>query len=93
MGAFQARIALPVEVRRELDRSQVFLSLEPGASGILRVTIVPAAERVSLVGADPYPGVFWLPYAAAAAAERAGPPGKTAGQVHHGGANNASGKS
>jgi hypothetical protein len=65
MGAFQVRIALPVRVRRELERSQIFLSLDPMASGILRVTIVPEEERISLANQANAPAVFWLHGAAA----------------------------
>jgi len=60
MGAFQFRVALPVRVRRELERSQIFLSLAPEASGILRVTIVPEEERICLANQANAPAVFWL---------------------------------
>lgn len=38
-------IELPPDVQGRLERCQVYLSLAPGDSGLLRVVIVPAARR------------------------------------------------
>ena len=60
MGVFRTQIALPVAVRKELERSQIFLSLDPEASGILRIAIVPAEERFLPAGQGPTPAVYWI---------------------------------
>jgi hypothetical protein len=63
MGAFQARIALPLRVRRELERSQIFLSLDPQANGILRIAIVPEEMRAvtpEMINQPGGPEVYWL---------------------------------
>lgn len=62
-GVFQVRIALPVRVRRELERSQIFLSLDPAADGILRLTIVPEEMRAvtpEMINPPFGPTVYWL---------------------------------
>lgn len=60
MRAFRTRIAVPVEVRRDLERSQIFLSLDPEAPGCIRLAIVPAGERFSPVNQANVPQVAWI---------------------------------
>ena len=68
---FVTHVELPEDVRRELHRSQIFLSLSPGNDSLLRVAIVPAEERFSgnVAAGEVSPGgggpveIGWLPTA------------------------------
>ena len=79
---FTFHIELPRDVRRELHRAQIYLSLAEGNEDLLRVAIVPDEERFSLRVADGEvslaggpPELTWLPTSApdVGGSDRGGP--------------------
>ena len=65
---FTAHVELPQDLRMQLHRAQIFVSLAPARPDLLRITIVPAEERFSLRVASGEispagggPEISWLP--------------------------------